>query len=175
MHIRKRVDADNTALVDLWERSVRATHDFLSEADIVELYPQVRDLYLPAVEVWVLVDDDGVAQGFIGLNQAHVEMLFVEPGLRGRGIGRRLLDHARATWPRLSVDVNEQNPQACGFYRHYGFRQTGRSAIDSAGRPFPLLHMSLLEDAPPPPGARGAAQHPEKFSPARCFQLQASV
>ncbi|EOG1029187.1 GNAT family N-acetyltransferase, partial [Pseudomonas aeruginosa] len=112
MHIRKRVDADNTALVDLWERSVRATHDFLSEADIVELYPQVRDLYLPAVEVWVLVDDDGVAQGFIGLNQAHVEMLFVEPGLRGRGIGRRLLDHARATWPRLSVDVNEQNPQA---------------------------------------------------------------
>ncbi|MCO2636558.1 GNAT family N-acetyltransferase, partial [Pseudomonas aeruginosa] len=53
MHIRKRVDADNTALVDLWERSVRATHDFLSEADIVELYPQVRDLYLPAVEVWV--------------------------------------------------------------------------------------------------------------------------
>lgn len=28
MHIRKRVDADNTALVDLWERSVRATHDF---------------------------------------------------------------------------------------------------------------------------------------------------
>lgn len=38
MHIRKRVDADNTALVDLWERSVRATHDFLSEADIVELY-----------------------------------------------------------------------------------------------------------------------------------------
>ncbi|EMV7339993.1 acetyltransferase [Pseudomonas aeruginosa] len=143
MHIRKRVDADNTALVDLWERSVRATHDFLSEADIVELYPQVRDLYLPAVEVWVLVDDDGVAQGFIGLNQAHVEMLFVEPGLRGRGIGRRLLDHARATWPRLSVDVNEQNPQACGFYRHYGFRQTGRSATDSAGRPFSLLHMSL--------------------------------
>lgn len=68
MHIRKRVDADNTALVDLWERSVRATHDFLSEADIVELYPQVRDLYLPAVEVWVLVDDDGVAQGFIGLS-----------------------------------------------------------------------------------------------------------
>lgn len=45
MHIRKRVDADNTALVDLWERSVRATHDFLSEADIVELYPQVRDLF----------------------------------------------------------------------------------------------------------------------------------
>ncbi|MFO6398493.1 GNAT family N-acetyltransferase, partial [Pseudomonas aeruginosa] len=38
---------------------------------------------------------------------------------------------------------NEQNPQACGFYRHYGFRQTGRSATDSAGRPFPLLHMSL--------------------------------
>lgn len=44
MHIRKRVDADNTALVDLWERSVRATHDFLSEADIVELYPDRKSV-----------------------------------------------------------------------------------------------------------------------------------
>lgn len=39
--------------------------------------------------------------------------------------------------------MNEQNPQASGFYRHYGFVITGRSPLDGQGNPFPLLHMKL--------------------------------
>ena len=41
----------------------------------------------------------------------------------------------------IGVDVNEQNPEAVAFYRRLGFEVEGRSALDSAGRPFPLLHM----------------------------------
>ena len=43
------------------------------------------------------------------------------------------------------VDVNEQNPQALGFYRHLGFEQVGRSPLDGQGRPFPLLHLRLAD------------------------------
>ena len=143
MHIRQRVAADNPALLDIWLHAVRATHHFLQAADIDALLPQVRDLYLPAVEVWVAVDATDRPLGFIGLDQAHVEMLFIDPERRGQGIGTALLDHLRAARGDLSVDVNEQNPQAVGFYRHYGFRDTGRSELDGQGRPFPLLHMSL--------------------------------
>jgi putative acetyltransferase len=39
--------------------------------------------------------------------------------------------------------VNEQNPQAVGFYEHIGFLITGRSTLDGQGKPFPLLHMKL--------------------------------
>ena len=39
--------------------------------------------------------------------------------------------------------MNEQNPQAAGFYEHMGFVVEGRSPVDDAGRPFPLLHMRL--------------------------------
>jgi ribosomal protein S18 acetylase RimI-like enzyme len=44
-----------------------------------------------------------------------------------------------------SVDVNENegNDQAIGFYRHLGFRQIGRSPVDPAGNPFPILHLAL--------------------------------
>ncbi|SDJ64809.1 putative acetyltransferase [Pseudomonas delhiensis] len=143
MLIRQRFAADNPTLLDIWLRAVRATHDFISEADIAELLPQVRDLYLPAVEVWVAVDGEDCPQGFIGLDQAHVEMLFIAPERRGQGIGTYLLDYARELRGRLSVDVNEQNLQAVSFYRRYGFHDTGRSETDGQGRPFPLLHMSL--------------------------------
>ena len=141
--IRSRIAADNAQLVEIWLRSVRASHDFLGEQDILDLYPQVRDVYLPQVEVWVYETAEARPGGFIGLNEAHVEMLFIEPALRGQGIGSRLLDHVRGLQPLLTVDVNEQNPQACGFYQRYGFHPTGRSATDSAGRPFPLIHMAL--------------------------------
>lgn len=143
MIIRRANTVDYPLLLDIWLRSVRATHHFLQESDIDALLPQLRDIYLPAVEVWVAVNTEDCPLGFIGLNQDHVEMLFIDPDLRGQGIGSALLDYARRSRKAMSVDVNEQNPQAVGFYLHYGFVQTGRSALDGEGRPFPLLHMSL--------------------------------
>ncbi|WP_313289597.1 acetyltransferase [Stutzerimonas nitrititolerans] len=143
MIIRQATNADHPLLLNIWQRSVRATHHFLQESDIEELLPQLRDNYLPAVELWVAVDTEDSPLGFIGLHENHVEMLFIEPDLRGKGIGRALLDHARSSRQQMSVDVNEQNPEAVGFYLHYGFVQTGRSPLDGEGRPFPLLHLSL--------------------------------
>lgn len=143
MIIRQATHADHPQLLNLWLRSVRATHHFLQASDIEALLPQLRDVYLPAVELWVAVDAEDCPLGFIGLNENHVEMLFIEPDLRGKGIGRALLDDARNSRNQLTVDVNEQNPEAVGFYLHYGFVQTGRSPLDGEGRPFPLLHMSL--------------------------------
>lgn len=143
MTLRAAVSADHPALVELWERSVRATHAFLEEADILALRPRLRDLYLPMVELWLVEDAAGRPAGFMGLDGSKVEMLFVEPAQRGQGVGTRLLDHARNAHGALSVDVNEQNPQALGFYLHYGFARTGRSETDSEGRPFPLIHLAL--------------------------------
>ncbi|KVC80788.1 GNAT family N-acetyltransferase [Burkholderia ubonensis] len=135
MTIRERTPEDNPALLDIWHRAVQATHTFLTEHDIAELY-------LPSVAVWVAEADDGRIAGFIGVNDAQVEMLFVDPERFGQRVGTRLLDHVRAKHARLTVDVNEQNPGAHAFYRRYGFRDVGRSATDSAGRPFPLIHMA---------------------------------
>jgi ribosomal protein S18 acetylase RimI-like enzyme len=53
----------------------------------------------------------------------------------------RLLDHAVSVFGATSLDVNEQNLQAVGFYRHMGFEIVGRSELDGAGKPYPLLHM----------------------------------
>lgn len=143
MIIRQATNADHPLLLDIWLRAVRATHHFLQQADIEALLVQLRDVYLPAVELRIAQDLKGGPLGFIGLNESHVEMLFIEPDRRGEGIGRALLDHARCSRGQMSVDVNEQNPEAVGFYLHYGFIQTGRSPLDGEGRPFPLLHLSL--------------------------------
>lgn len=147
--VRQGVTADHVLLVDLWRRSVEATHTFLTAQDIDELYPDVRDIYLPAVDLWV-VTKAAIITGFMGLgdkalyNGAHyrkIEMLFIEPSARGTGIGTALIDFAAHRHGMLCVDVNEQNSAARGFYESKGFTARARSALDAQGRPFPLLHM----------------------------------
>jgi putative acetyltransferase len=70
-----------------------------------------------------------------------VSALFLDPEHRRRGGGRLLLEHARGLKGPLTVDVNEQNPEAVRFYEALGFRTVSRSPDDEAGRPFPILHM----------------------------------
>ena len=149
--IRRARAEDHSALVALWERSVRATHDFLTEADIVALRPLVREaLSDDALELWVLTDRAELPIGFMGLAGHDIAALFLEPAHRGQGGGRLLVGHAQQLRDGdLTVDVNEQNPAARGFYEALGFAVVGRSAVDDGGRPFPLLHLRRRADAGP--------------------------
>jgi putative acetyltransferase len=144
MDILERIDAnDRQRLVEIWEAAVRATHHFLGEDDIQFFKPLVRDAYLDSVKLACSRDADGYIQGFIGTAEGTVEMLFVDPMRHGQGIGRELLRHAIDHEGATAVDVNEQNPQAVGFYLRMGFEVASRSELDGSGKPFPILHLRL--------------------------------
>jgi len=142
MVIRPAVPADHAELLAIWERSVGATHAFLTEADIAELQPLVaEELAGGSLELWVLAEA-GEARGWMGLSGSKIEALFLAPEARGQGGGRQLVEHAQALRSgALTVDVNEENPEARGFYERLGFVVVGRSELDGTGRPFPLLHL----------------------------------
>jgi putative acetyltransferase len=143
MNIRRAIPTDRDILLDIWLRSVRATHTFLSEDDVQTFLPLVRDVALAELDVWVLCSDSGAPMGFLGMSGSKMEALFLAPEFLRRGGGRRLVRHAQELHGELTVDVNEQNPAACRFYEACGFVVEGRSELDSTGRPFPLLHMRL--------------------------------
>lgn len=132
-------------LVEIWEASVRATHDFLAESDIEFFKPLILNEYLDAVELRCAVDDKGVIVGFVGVAEGNVEMLFITPECRGKGVGRQLLEYAIESLNATLVDVNEQNTQAHKFYEHMNFEVINRSEKDGFGKPYPLLHMKLKE------------------------------
>ena len=79
----------------------------------------------------------------MGVERDKIEMLFVVPQMREKGIGRRLLSYAVNELNARYVDVNEQNPQAAVFYEKMGFEIFGRSELDAQGNPYPLLRMRL--------------------------------
>lgn len=130
-------------LLDVWENSVRATHDFITEEDIEFFKPIIIEQAFPAVTLKCVKDVNGSILGFVGVHDSKVEMLFILNEARGKGIGRLLLQYAIDQLDATKVDVNEQNPQAVGFYQYMGFKVASRSPLDGMGKPFPILHMTL--------------------------------
>ncbi|MBD8095836.1 GNAT family N-acetyltransferase [Pseudomonas fluorescens] len=138
-------NCDYPELARIWEASVRATHDFLPESYIVLLRELVLTRYLDSVMLVCTKDSTQRITGFAGVAAGKVEMLFIDPLHRGQGLGRQLLRYAIDCMNADELDVNEQNPQALGFYLKQGFEVIGRTEHDGLGQPYPLLHMRLRQ------------------------------
>ena len=132
---------DYVTLAGIWERSVRATHNFLKGEDFNKIKAALIPDYFPNVDLYAIADN-GVYAGFIGLSPDAIEMLFIDSDCRGMGYGTALIEFAKRHGA-TRVDVNEQNPSALNFYKAKGFRIISRDETDDAGRPYPILHLSL--------------------------------
>ena len=129
-------------LIELWEKSVRATHDFLSEADIKQYKRLIFEQYFDQLQLFCVKTANKI-DGFIGINGKLIQMLFVDPNAMGRGIGKSLIQYGIRKHSVNEVGVNEQNEQAVGFYKHLGFQIAERFEGDAAGKPYPVLSMTL--------------------------------
>lgn len=138
--IRRSRQDEGEKLIAIWCRSVDATHHFLSASYRSELEELVRS-FLPEAPLWVAVTEQDEPVAFMLLTGQHMDALFVDPDVRGCGVGKFLVDHAITLAPELTTNVNEQNEQAVGFYKKMGFKVTGRSEVDDLGRPYPLLNL----------------------------------
>ncbi|MCF3126816.1 GNAT family N-acetyltransferase [Acinetobacter soli] len=140
--LQESSEIDFSILIDIWERSVRATHNFLSEEEINYLKPLIFNEYFHHVLLHKYVQDGRIV-GFIGTSSDNIEMLFIDPEFRGKGIGRVLTNFVVRELKIEKVDVNEQNLQAFRFYEKIGFKVIGRSELDGQGKPYPILHLKI--------------------------------
>lgn len=134
-----------STLVNVWETSVRATHRFLSGPEIEKIQTYVPQALEHVKHLIVAERQTGQPVAFVGTENGRLEMLFLAPEERGQGTGRKLLQYGIAHYGIHELTVNEQNPQAVGFYEHMGFETYKRTAYDEEGNPYPLLYMKLVK------------------------------
>ena len=128
-------------LTIIWQKSVEATHLFLSPQDIKDILPQVVIGLKQIPILLVSFTDDDEPIGFAGIADDKLEMLFLSPDYFQQGIGYKMISTAIQDCQIKYVDVNEQNPKALKFYLRQGFTIFKRSPLDSDNRPFPILHL----------------------------------
>ncbi len=142
--IGKKTDLLLTAVLSIWESSVRATHLFLPDTEIEQIKKYVPQA-LESVEHLIIAENmPGKPATFMGIAGKRLEMLFVSPAEMGKGIGKSLIQYGIQNYGIREVTVNEQNPKAVGFYRHMGFKTYKRADFDEEGNPYPLLYMKLI-------------------------------
>lgn len=81
----------------------------------------VASIVLPNQDVWVAEVDSEIA-GYVSLDGAELNDLYVRPGFQGRGIGTLLLEKAKGLSPgELSLWAFQRNAGARRFYERHGF------------------------------------------------------
>lgn len=137
----------NTVLIEqllkVWESSVRATHLFLSEEEIVNIKKYVPHALKEIPNLIIVENESKIPVGFMGVVENHLEMLFISNEERGKGLGKELLKYGIEKYSVNDLAVNEQNPLAKGFYEHMGFEVYKRTEYDEQGNQYPLLYMKL--------------------------------
>ncbi|WP_416487523.1 GNAT family N-acetyltransferase [Brachyspira hyodysenteriae] len=127
----------------LWEKSVRATHLFLKEDDIINISKYVKK-YLIDIKHLIIVETEYDIIGFMGTENQKLEMLFLDPEAIGNGIGKELIKYAIENYDIKEVSVNEQNTNAYNFYKNMGFKDYKRDEYDDLGNNFPIIHMRII-------------------------------
>lgn len=132
-------------LLEIWEKSVLATHTFLPEQEILKIKEYVPGAICNVETLLILREDDKKSRllGFMGIENKKIEMLFLSPDTRGKGFGKMLVQYGIENYSAAEVSVNEQNPKAKGFYEHLGFKTYRTSATDEQGNPYPIAWMKL--------------------------------
>jgi ribosomal protein S18 acetylase RimI-like enzyme len=126
LDIRRATAADAGGVADVYRASFRATYAFpLAHSD-----DQVRAwlrivVDSGATETWIAVHDGRVV-GMMVVGPNDLDQLYVAPGHQGRGIGRRLVDLAKAISPAgLTLYTFQVNGRARRFYERNGFTVDG--------------------------------------------------
>jgi putative acetyltransferase len=131
--IRPYTAGDLDELLEAWYRASLIAHSFLTEEFFVEERQQIAEQWLPMAETMVY-EFGGRVVGFVALIGNEVGAIFVHPECQGRGIGRALMDWARASRPFLELDVFEANVIGRRFYERYGFEEVGRHVDGPLGQ-----------------------------------------
>jgi len=130
--IRDYKTPDTDALVSIWRAASAVAHPFLSDSFLEQEAENLRNLYLPNTQTWVL-EDTGTPVGFIALMGREIGGLFLAPSRHGKGFGKAMVDHAVAQTGPLSVEVFERNAIGRQFYDRYGFVESARYQHEASG------------------------------------------
>ncbi|WP_038179468.1 N-acetyltransferase [Vibrio rhizosphaerae] len=132
--IRKYSEEDLDSVLDIWLKASVKAHDFVSAEFWESQVENMRNIYIPASEVWVFETESQVV-GFYALYENTLAALFVVPELQGKGIGKQLLNHAKTQRARLSLSVYQENQASYQFYVLQGFHVVSEQRDEHTGYP----------------------------------------
>jgi putative acetyltransferase len=136
--LRPYEPADETAAIDLWQRTWQQAYPVIDFAARREWWQnRWRDEILPVATIKVAVAND-ILVGFVTViaGERYLDQIVVAPESWSSGLAEALLEEARRLSPDgLTLHVNKDNGRALRFYEKHGFVIQGGDVNPNSGRP----------------------------------------
>ena len=130
--MRKYTTKDTDALIEIWDNAESAAHPFLPKSVRDKVREDMRKIYLPNAETWVL-EVDGSPVGFIAMIDTEIGGLFLKTSHQGKGMGHQMVDYVVDLKGPLTVEVFKDNKIGLPFYERYGFAVTSEGTFEPSG------------------------------------------
>ena len=118
--IRAFESSDMKDVLDIWLRASIQAHNFVDRKFWESKTDDMRDIYIPASDTYVFIEDD-IIKGFFSLHGDTLAAMFVAPDCQGKGIGQQMMNKATSLRNKLYLAVYQENPRGIDFYRKCGF------------------------------------------------------
>jgi GNAT superfamily N-acetyltransferase len=135
--IRRATPADAADVAEVYLASFHATYAFPLAHNDDQVREWVRRVLVPGGDTWVAVEGGRIV-GMMAVRPEDLDQLYVAPDRLGAGIGRRLLEHAKALSPGgLTLYTFQVNARARRFYERNGFVEDwlGDGSANEEGQP----------------------------------------
>jgi len=136
--LREYAPADETAAIDLWQRTWQQAYPDIDFAARREWWTRRwRDDLVPRAAI-IVAETSGRLIGFVTVatDNGYLDQIVVAPESWSSGVAEALLEEAKRLSPAgLTLHVNEDNMRALRFYRKHGFVVAGSDVNPNSGRP----------------------------------------
>jgi len=140
--IRPFETSDMNDVLDIWLKASIQAHHFVDRTFWESQTDNMRDIYIPASDTYVFIEDD-IIKGFFSLHGDTMAAMFVAPDFQGKGIGQQMMKKATSLRNKLYLAVYRENPRGIDFYRKYGFVISRERVDEHTG------HMEILMEYNP--------------------------
>lgn len=121
MNIRPMEARDMDRMIEIWLKGSAQAHHFIPINYWQSKQNDMRNVYLPMAESYVLEQNRDV-RGFVSVvEQQYLAALFIDPDHQNNGFGRKLLDYIKSRHEQLKLKVFKDNNRALQFYIKNGF------------------------------------------------------
>ncbi|WP_297517469.1 N-acetyltransferase [uncultured Clostridium sp.] len=120
--IRILENKDIDRIMEIWLETSIIAHDFISKNYWIDNCEVVKNEYIPICETYVY-EDEGIVKGFIAiLKKGFIGAIFIDNKDRGKGIGTKLMNHAKGKYDYLALEVYKDNNSSVKFYKKQNFK-----------------------------------------------------
>ena len=122
--IRNFLPIDEPRVANIWYEAGRREYTYLADFQALNIEKAGKifhQVIVATCAIWVETSGSEI-RGFIAMQDAYVDRLYVDPTYQGLGVGTALIQHAMQAQPRgLRLHTHLANERARHFYQRLGF------------------------------------------------------